>query len=83
MNPLRRARVTRGLSQAELAERVGIAQALVSKLERSERSRARPDMEGATAEHAAILARFFGHAVSEMEILYPTDYLNVETTTAD
>jgi hypothetical protein len=43
------------------------------------RTRLNPELPGATAEHAAKLARFFGHAITETEILYPGDYLTEDT----
>lgn len=74
MNPLRKLRQMRALSQRDLSDATGIEQATISKIENSERSRSDPGKQGATAEHAAILARYFGHAITESEILYPADY---------
>jgi len=74
MTPLLSARRKRRLSQRELAAATGIDQAIICKLERSDRTRLNPERFGATPEHAAKLARFFGHSISEPEILYPGDY---------
>lgn len=82
MNPLRRLRLARELSQRDLGEATDIEQATISKIENSERSRSVPGKQGATAEHAAILARYFGHAITEAEILYPADYQKPETERA-
>lgn len=76
MTPLLKARRFRGLSQRQVAAETGIDQAVLSKIERSERSTAHPDRDGATASHAAVLARFFGHMVTEMQVLYPGDYMS-------
>ncbi|HSU19888.1 MAG TPA: helix-turn-helix transcriptional regulator [Acidobacteriaceae bacterium] len=82
MTPLLKARKMRGQTQRDVAAATGIDQAILSKIERSERSRAHPDKEGATAAHAAVLSRYFGHLVTEVQILYPADYLVDEADVA-
>ncbi len=74
MNPLRRLRKQKRLSQIEVARGTGLDQGTLSRIERSRRSRESPGESGATPEQAARLARFFGHAVTETQILYPLDY---------
>lgn len=64
--PLRRARIQAGLSQSELAEKVGITQGSLSEMERME-CRPSPDV-------AEKLAAILG--VSEMQLLYPQRYLS-------
>lgn len=74
ISPLRKLRKTRNLDQVEFASQVGIDQATISRIERSTRTRLNPGLPGATPEHAAKIARYFGHAITETEILYPGDY---------
>lgn len=63
--PLQRARIldTRQLSQEAVADAVGLTQSYYSRIERG--------LVQASPEIAEKLARFFGHKVSEIEILYP------------
>lgn len=75
ISPLRKLRQNRNLGQEDFAAAVGIDQATISRIERSARTRADSGLPGATPEHAAKIARFFGHAITETEILYPGDYL--------
>jgi transcriptional regulator with XRE-family HTH domain len=65
--PLRKIRRFRGMSQMQVAARVGINQSHFSKIERGD---VKP-----TPEVAEKLARFFGHAITELEILYPERYM--------
>ena len=81
MSPLRRLRLARGLNQ-DAFESIGLDQAVISRIERSRRTRAEPDLPGATPEHAAKISKFLGHAVSEMEILFPGDYWMQEVDAA-
>ncbi len=78
MNPLRRFRETQGMNQRAFALKAGIHQPTLSLIERSVRSREHAHLEGATAEHAAKIARAFGHAITEQQILYPADYMTAE-----
>lgn len=64
--PLRRARRAAGLTTTVLAERVGINQANISRLERG--------LQTATPQLAEALARELGN-VTELEILYPERYI--------
>lgn len=78
ISPLRKLRKTRNLDQVAFAAAVGIDQATISRIERSTRTRLDPALPGATPEHAAKIARYFGHAITETEILYPGDYATEE-----
>ena len=59
-------RAKRGLSQQKVASACGLSQSLYAKLE-LRRSSASP-------QTAAKLAAFFGHEITEMQILYPERY---------
>ena len=78
MNPLRRFRNARKLSQSTFAQLCGIHQPTLSLLERSVRTRENPDQEGATAAHAARIAQAFGRDITEDQILYPGNYMTAE-----
>jgi transcriptional regulator with XRE-family HTH domain len=66
------ARRRRNLTQMEVAAACGLTQSFYGKIETREAS---PSPE--TAEK---IARFFGHEVTEMQLLYPERY---ETATAE
>ena len=65
-SPLRSLRLKRGLTQKEICLAVGIDQAHYSRIETGQAV--------ATADVAKRLAEYFGHAVTEMQILYPERY---------
>lgn len=65
--PLRAAREKRGMTLKQVADACGID---VSHYRRVELAEA-----GVSPEKAEVLARFFGHEVSEMQILYPKRYM--------
>jgi transcriptional regulator with XRE-family HTH domain len=64
---LRKARLKRGETTYEVAAKVGVSQAQYHRVETG--------MSGASRELAERLARHFGDAVTEMEILYPERYV--------
>jgi transcriptional regulator with XRE-family HTH domain len=64
--PLRKAREQRGLTLQEVAKEVDTDQGNLSRIERGEQTPSK--------ELAAALSAFFGHEVSEMQILYPERY---------
>lgn len=71
MTPLRYEREKRHLSVAQVSRDVGVDHSQYSKIELA-RLRATP----AVAER---IAKYFGHAVTEMQILYPERYLSRPT----
>ena len=60
------ARNRRKLTQAEVATACGVTQSFYAKLEQREAS--------PSTETAAKLAAFFGHEITEMQLLYPERY---------
>lgn len=60
--PLKRLRESRGLSQSEAAERIGIDQATLSRIENG---KAQPP------DAAEKIAKYFKGAINEIQILYP------------
>lgn len=66
--PLRRVRLQRGLSIKEVADGAGVDVGNLSRLERGQL--------GASKQTAEQLARYYGHAVTEMQILYPERYVS-------
>ena len=68
--PLKKTREAKALSTYAVAEAVSTAQSHYSRVENGE--------TGASPELAAKLAAFFGHAVTEMQILYPERYETAE-----
>ncbi len=64
--PLKAARERAKVTTYEVSRGVGMAQSHYSRVENGE--------AGASPEVAARLASFFGHAVTEMQILYPERY---------
>jgi transcriptional regulator with XRE-family HTH domain len=64
--PLRMIREQRGVTLAQVSIATGIDVGKLSRLERGKVS--------ASPEDAAKLAHYFGHAVTELEILYPERY---------
>ncbi|HXT04665.1 MAG TPA: helix-turn-helix transcriptional regulator [Casimicrobiaceae bacterium] len=66
--PLRRLRISRGISQAEVGAAIGTDQGYVSRVERGE--------QGISPEMAARIVTFFGRdEITEMQILYPERYV--------
>ena len=68
--PLKEAREKRGLTQREVATAVHIDPTFYGRLENMK--------AGASTDVAAALARFFGHEITEMQILYPERYVTEE-----
>ena len=66
--PLRQARKSAGYSLAYVEQSTGIDRAALSRIERG--------LQGATPSVAEKLALFFGHRVTEMQILYPQRYMS-------
>ena len=62
--PLRKIREARGISQAEVAKAVGLAQSTYCKIEQGAPYRAQ-------ADNAEKISRYFGGAVSEIHVLFP------------
>lgn len=62
MSPLRRIRLARRKGLNEVAREAGIAASCLSRLERG---------LSRSPRHAEIMARYWDHAISETEILYP------------
>lgn len=69
-SPLRHARERRGLTLKAVADAVAADQGNISRIERGEQT---PSKELAEA-----LARFFGHEVTEMQIIYPERYRDAQ-----
>lgn len=69
--PLRRLRTTRGIRLEEMAAELGMNNGTLSRIERG---------QGTTPETAAKIVKFFGHGITEMEILYPERFPAVEPT---
>jgi transcriptional regulator with XRE-family HTH domain len=72
MSPLRAERERRDLSATSVAHAVGTTQSHYSKVENC-KAQASPEL-------AAKLAAYFGHALTELQILYPERYI---TASAD
>lgn len=66
--PLARARKAAGLTQIQLAEKIGVLQSTISRLERGQ--------DSASPSTAEKLAGVLG--ISELEILYPERYADEE-----
>ncbi len=71
--PLKVAREKRKLTQRNVADAVDIDPTFYGRLENMK--------AGASAEVAAKLAKFFGHEVTEMQILYPERYVDKDGDT--
>lgn len=69
MVPLRFARESKGYSQRELGEKVGMDQAAISRAETG---------RGVTPEQAAQLVREFGFPWDERHFLYPERYQDID-----
>lgn len=67
-SPLYRARLSAGLTQNQLAEKSGVLQSTISRLERGQ--------DSASPSTAEKLASVLG--ISELEILYPERYADEE-----
>jgi len=65
-SPLKLARLRRGLKSRAVAEAVNMDNGQYSRIERG---------AGLTPANAEAIAKFFGHEVTEMQILYPERYL--------
>ena len=65
--PLRLARERRGLTLRQVASSLNMDPANLSRVERGE--------NGVSKETAEALAKFFGHDVTEMQIIFPERYL--------
>lgn len=70
--PLRQARERRNKTLAEVAAAVGLDTGNLSRIERDEQT---PSLEV-----AANLAAFYGHEISEIQILYPKRYMPAPTS---
>lgn len=68
--PLQIAREKRQITQPALAEALGIHQSYYSRVERGQKR--------CTPVLAQKISSYFGHSVSEMEILYPERYARPE-----
>jgi transcriptional regulator with XRE-family HTH domain len=66
-SPLRAIRKRRRLTLASVSKAVGTDTGNLSRIENMKQS--------ATPELAAKLARFYGHEITEMQILYPERYM--------
>lgn len=70
MTPLQSARKSKGLTQEQLAKKVGVSQAHISDLERNE--------ERASADLAARLVKALGRRrIREEQILYPERFVDL------
>ena len=67
-SPLRLARERRGLTLKFVSDQVGMDLGNLSRVERGESVPAKETIEA--------LAKFFGHEVTEMQIIYPERYIN-------
>lgn len=65
--PLKTVRKRRGLTQIEVSSAVRVDNGTYSRIENGHST--------ATAAVARRIAKFFGHEVTEMQILYPEDYM--------
>lgn len=65
MSKLRRVRLEAGKGLNEVAREAGLAPSCLSRLERG---------LSRSTRHAEIMARYWGGAVTELEILYPRRY---------
>lgn len=66
-SPLRQARERRGLTLKAVADGVAMDQGNLSRVERGEQTPSK--------DLAESLSNFFGHEVTEMQILYPERYV--------
>ena len=73
--PLKAIRLRRELTLAQVATAVDSDTGNLSRIEKGKQT--------ASVELAAKLARFFGHEVTEMQILYPKRYMAEEDETTD
>lgn len=73
-SPLKIVRVRRGLKQRVVAAAIGLDSGNYCRIERG---------IGQTPQNAEAIAKFFGHEVTEMQILYPERYLPVEEMNPD
>ncbi len=71
---MRRIRVKRELRMLDVADAVGIDIGHLSRIETGK--------QVATAAIAEKLATYYGHAISEMEIIYPERYVSGESEAA-
>ncbi|HCE07018.1 MAG TPA: XRE family transcriptional regulator [Oxalobacteraceae bacterium] len=67
-SPLRQARERRGLTLKAVADHVSMDQGNLSRVERGEQTPSK--------ELVASLCKFFGHEVTEMQIIYPERYVS-------
>lgn len=67
MTPLKAIRLSRNVTLYELADAVDSHPGNLSRIENAK--------QGASPQLAERLARHFGHAVTEMQILYPERYI--------
>lgn len=63
--PLQQIREIRGLSQAEVADAVGVDQSTYCRIEKS---------GGCTRTNAEKLAKYFGSVLTELHIMFPERY---------
>jgi transcriptional regulator with XRE-family HTH domain len=71
-SPLRQARERRGLTLKAVADHVAMDQGNLSRVERGEQTPSK--------ELAESLCKFFGHEVTEMQIIYPERYVQPPET---
>ena len=69
LTPLRKLRLSRGLTQAEVARAIGCEQPAYSRMEAG---------IGCLAQNAEKIAKFMGSAITEQHILYPDRYPDYE-----
>jgi transcriptional regulator with XRE-family HTH domain len=70
-SPLKKIRMSRGITQEQLAERAGTSQSTISAIEDLDGEQYRP----CTAEMAAAIVKVIGPAyITELQILYPHRY---------
>ncbi len=65
--PLKQVRISLGHTQEAVASAVGIKQPFYSRIENGEGT--------PSPETAAKIARYFGHRISELQILFPERYM--------
>jgi transcriptional regulator with XRE-family HTH domain len=73
-SPLKRVRVRRGLKQREVAAALKLDNGQYGRIEKG---------VGQTPQNAEAIAKFFGHEITEMQILYPERYILVEEMKPD
>lgn len=71
MTPLERIRTQRGLKQVEVARAVGVNKSHYYNVEIAKAA--------ASPALARRIARFFGNAVTEHQVLYPEDYIGADS----